>query len=78
MGFVDSFFDGVFLVVSCSSWTNRLIRAKDHASVQINVGDVDARGLYTGEYKTFALCGYIRFKGEADEALNTLVARSES
>lgn len=47
----------------CSSWTKRLITAKDHASVQINVGDVDpATGRYTGTFKTFALCGYIRDK----------------
>ena len=46
-----------------SSWTKRLITAKDHASVQINVGDVDpATGRYKGTFKTFALCGYIRDK----------------
>ena len=46
-----------------SSWTRRLISAKDHASVQINVGEVDpATGRYTGNFKTFALCGYIRDK----------------
>jgi hypothetical protein len=46
-----------------SSWTKRLITAKDHASVQINVGDVDpVSGRYTGTFKTFALCGYIRDK----------------
>lgn len=100
--------------VASSSWTNRLIAAKDHASVQvrapwlsmraacaapnrttsarnprgrtsvqrrvplsdgcaplasrvaglqINVGLVDkSTGLYTQEFKTFALCGYIRSK----------------
>ena len=31
--------------------------------MQINVGDVDpATGRYTGSFKTFALCGYIRDK----------------
>jgi hypothetical protein len=46
-----------------SSWTKRLITAKDHAAVQINIGNVDAAtGRYTGEFKTFALCGYIRDK----------------
>jgi small subunit ribosomal protein S21e len=44
------------------SWTRRLITAKDHAAVQVNVGNVDASGKYTGDYKTFALCGYIRDK----------------
>ena len=46
-----------------SSWTHRLITAKDHASVQINVGNVDAAtGRYTGDFKTYAICGYIRSK----------------
>ncbi|SLM33903.1 40s ribosomal protein s21 [Lasallia pustulata] len=32
----------------CSA-TNRIIKAKDHASVQISVGKVDENGRYTGE-----------------------------
>ncbi|KAA0146214.1 hypothetical protein FNF27_05287 [Cafeteria roenbergensis] len=61
------------------SWTNRLITAKDHAAVQINVGDVDAAtGRYAGTFRTFALCGYVRQKGEADQALNTLIARADA
>jgi hypothetical protein len=56
-----------------SSATNRLITAKDHASVQINVGKVDSDGkLIPGEFETFALCGYIRAVGEADAAVNRL------
>lgn len=43
-----------------SSATNRLITAKDHASVQINLGHLDESGIYTGTFSTFALCGYIR------------------
>ena len=47
----------------CSSWTKRLITAKDHAAVQINIGNVDpATGTYTGDYQTFALCGFVRTK----------------
>ena len=65
------------LVLFHSSWTNRLIKAKDHASVQINVGEVNDAGLYTGEFSTFALCGYIRFKGQADEALSHLVEQAD-
>ncbi len=50
------------------SWTKRLITAKDHAAVQINVGNVDpATGKYTGDYKTFALCGYVRDKVRPDK-----------
>lgn len=43
-----------------SSATNRLITAKDHASVQINIGHLDDRGVYTGTSTTFALSGFIR------------------
>lgn len=47
--------------------------------LQINIGDVDAvTGRYAGTYKTFALCGYVRQKGEADQALNTLIARADT
>eukprot|EP00471_Norrisiella_sphaerica_P004512 CAMPEP_0184486728 /NCGR_PEP_ID=MMETSP0113_2-20130426/8423_1 /TAXON_ID=91329 /ORGANISM="Norrisiella sphaerica, Strain BC52" /LENGTH=107 /DNA_ID=CAMNT_0026868739 /DNA_START=12 /DNA_END=335 /DNA_ORIENTATION=- len=60
----------------CSA-TGRLIAAKDHAAVQINVGHVDAAtGTYTNEYTTFALCGYIRFLSRGDESLNRLAAES--
>ncbi|CAE7357767.1 RPS21 [Symbiodinium sp. KB8] len=61
------------------SWTNRLIAAKDHASVQINVADIDpTTGKYEGDYQTYALCGFIRAKGEADLALTELVAKADS
>eukprot|EP00341_Mesodinium_pulex_P003794 CAMPEP_0116957208 /NCGR_PEP_ID=MMETSP0467-20121206/43826_1 /TAXON_ID=283647 /ORGANISM="Mesodinium pulex, Strain SPMC105" /LENGTH=81 /DNA_ID=CAMNT_0004643897 /DNA_START=40 /DNA_END=285 /DNA_ORIENTATION=+ len=58
------------------TWTNRIITAKDHAAVQINVGEVNpATGTYTRTYKSYALCGYIRQKGESDMALTALVAK---
>ena len=44
-----------------SSASNRIINARDHASIQINVAEVDpVRGVMTGSYKTYALCGSIR------------------
>ncbi|RKP23955.1 ribosomal protein S21e [Syncephalis pseudoplumigaleata] len=55
----------------CSA-THRLITAKDHASVQINIGEVDSKGVLNGKFQTFALCGYIRSQGEADDSLNRL------
>lgn len=55
-----------------STATNRLITAKDHASVQINVGDVDEKGHYTGNFKRIELCGFIRSSGESDDSLNRL------
>ena len=50
----------------CSSYTNRLITAKDHAAVQINVGHVDAAGVFNGRYSAFVLSGNLRVRGEAD------------
>ena len=48
------------VLVYRSSATNRIITAKDHASVQINIGHVDENGLYDGRFTTFALSGFIR------------------
>mmetsp|Transcript_26132 Transcript_26132/g.34335 ORF Transcript_26132/g.34335 Transcript_26132/m.34335 type:complete len:82 (+) Transcript_26132:90-335(+) len=60
------------------SWTNRLIEAKDHSSIQINVGKIDpTTGLYVNEYDVFALTGYIRGKGEGDHALTELVKQKD-
>lgn len=56
----------------CSSWTNKLITAKDHRSVQLNIGHIDENGLYTGSFSTFALCGQVRAKGDSDSALDIL------
>jgi len=61
-----------------SSWTKRLITSDDYVAVQINVGDVDpATGKYTGTFKTFAISGYLRDKGESDMALTALVAQAK-
>jgi len=44
-----------------SSSSGRIIAAKDHASIQINVAEVnDKTGVMTGQNKTYALCGFIR------------------
>ena len=43
-----------------SSWTNKLITAKDHAAVQINVGHLNENGVFDGNYSTFALAGRVR------------------
>ncbi|KAG0309311.1 40S ribosomal protein S21 [Dissophora globulifera] len=58
----------------CSA-TNRLIGAKDHASVQINIGDVDENGRYTGKFTTYALSGYVRAQSEADDSINRLATK---
>merc|ERR1711934_619434 len=61
----------LYIPRKCSA-TNRLIQAKDKASVQLNVGHVNADGVYTGEFTPVALCGFIRSQGEADGALDRL------
>lgn len=43
-----------------SAWTNKLIEAKDHGSVQINIGHLDASGVYRGNFTTFAIIGKMR------------------
>ena len=61
----------LFVPRKCS-WTNRILTAKDHASVQINVGKVNESGMYVSSFDTFALSGFVRSRGEADLALTEL------
>ncbi|KAI9899257.1 hypothetical protein N3K66_005718 [Trichothecium roseum] len=59
----------------CSA-TNRIIKAKDHGSVQISVAKVDENGrAIPGENHVYALCGFIRAMGESDDSLNRLAQR---
>ena len=61
------------------SWTNRIIEAKEHSSIQINVANVDpVTGMATGENTPYALGGYIRFKSEGDMALTALVQKNDA
>jgi len=64
----------LYIPRKCSA-TGRLITAKDCASVQINVGDVDAEGLLVDTFTAYALSGSVRIKGEADDALNRLATQ---
>lgn len=57
----------------CSA-TNRLITAKDHASVQINVAEVDDEGKMTGSNVTYAFHGGVRETGDSDDSLNRCVS----
>ena len=58
----------------CSA-TNRIIKAKDHASAQISICKVDENGRSTGENQTYALCGFVRSRAEGDDSLNRLAQR---
>merc|ERR1719152_372845 len=62
----------LYLPRKCSA-TNRLIAAKEHGSMQLNVGQVDEAGRYTGEFYTFAIAGFIHSRGEGDACLNRLL-----
>ena len=56
----------------CSA-SNRILSAKDHTSIQINLAEVDeSTGRMTGAFKTYAICGAIRRMGESDDCINRL------
>ena len=59
----------------CSA-TNRIITAKDHGSVQLNIGHLDANGVYTNEYTTVAFCGYVRALAHSDQELNRIATEA--
>lgn len=60
-------------------YTSRILAAKDHSSIQVNVANVDpVTGIATGEYTPYCLAGYIRFKSESDMALTTLVKEHDA
>lgn len=54
----------VFFKAVCfftSSASNRIIHAKDHASIQINLAEVDeSTGRVTGNQTAYAICGALR------------------
>ncbi|XP_053421368.1 40S ribosomal protein S21-like [Nycticebus coucang] len=53
----------------CST-SNRIIGAKDHASIQMNVAELDkVTGRFNGQFKTYAICGAIRRMGESDDSI---------
>uniref|UniRef100_A0A8C7NLN5 Small ribosomal subunit protein eS21 n=1 Tax=Oncorhynchus mykiss TaxID=8022 RepID=A0A8C7NLN5_ONCMY len=53
-------FVDLYVPRKCSA-SNRIIGAKDHASIQINIAEVDkATGRFNGQFKTYAICGAIR------------------
>lgn len=59
-----------------SSASNRLIHAKDHASVQIVIADVEpGTGRAADSSKMYVVCGAIRRMGESDDCLVRLTRR---
>ncbi|KAF0036014.1 hypothetical protein F2P81_011326 [Scophthalmus maximus] len=62
-------FVDLYVPRKCSA-SNRIIGAKDHASIQINIAEVDkVTGRFNGQFKTYAICGAIRRMGESDDSI---------
>uniref|UniRef100_A0A8D2MUZ7 Small ribosomal subunit protein eS21 n=1 Tax=Zonotrichia albicollis TaxID=44394 RepID=A0A8D2MUZ7_ZONAL len=62
-------FVDLYVPRKCSA-SNRIIGAKDHASIQINISEVDkVTGRVNGQFKTYAICGPIRRMGESDDSI---------
>lgn len=57
------------------SFTNTIIAAEDHASIQLNIGKVNAKGVFSGEFDTIALSGSIRGSGKSDSAINEIAVK---
>jgi small subunit ribosomal protein S21e len=75
-GTVNLFIFTCLFVYDVSSASNRIISARDHASIQLNFVDVDpVRGVMTGTYRTYAICGEIRRMGESDDSISVLSKR---
>ncbi|XP_014671763.1 PREDICTED: 40S ribosomal protein S21-like [Priapulus caudatus] len=65
----------MYIPRKCSA-SNRIIHARDYASIQLNISDVDeTTGRVTGTYKTYAVCGSIRRMGESDGCINRLAKK---
>nr|XP_035148326.1 40S ribosomal protein S21-like [Callithrix jacchus] len=51
------------------SASNRITSAKDHASIQLNVVEVDkVTGRFNGQFKTYAIFEVIHRVGESDDS----------
>merc|ERR1711928_106959 len=62
----------LYIPRKCSA-SNRIIYAKDHASIQMNIAEVDEKtGMALPSSKTYAICGSIRRMGESDDCINRL------
>ncbi|XP_034230408.1 40S ribosomal protein S21-like [Thrips palmi] len=59
----------------CSA-SNRIIHAKDHASIQLEIVDVDpTTGLMLDTSKMYAISGEIRRMGESDDCIIRLAKK---
>uniref|UniRef100_A0A3B4B512 Small ribosomal subunit protein eS21 n=1 Tax=Periophthalmus magnuspinnatus TaxID=409849 RepID=A0A3B4B512_9GOBI len=66
-------FVDLYVPRKCSA-SNRIIAANDHASVQINIAEVEkSTGRFNGQFKTYAICGAIRRMVRAFPLYNYMV-----
>ncbi|XP_041910644.1 40S ribosomal protein S21-like [Arvicola amphibius] len=62
-------FVDLFVPRKCSAG-NCIIGAKDHASIQMNVAEIDRdTGQFNGQFKTYAICWAVRRMGESDDSV---------
>ncbi|XP_041589093.1 40S ribosomal protein S21-like [Vulpes lagopus] len=62
-------FVDLYMPRKCSV-SNRIIGSKDHASIQMNVAEVDkVTGRFNGQFKSYAICGAIRRMGKSDDSI---------
>ncbi|XP_014206171.1 40S ribosomal protein S21 [Copidosoma floridanum] len=65
----------LYIPRKCSA-SNRIIHAKDHASIQLALADIDpTTGRMTDTYKMYAICGAIRRMGESDDCIVRLAKK---
>merc|ERR1712037_623483 len=65
----------MYIPRKCSA-SNRILSARDHASIQINLASVgESTGRMTGGFTTYAICGAIRRMGESDDCINRLAKK---
>ncbi|XP_065213641.1 small ribosomal subunit protein eS21-like [Planococcus citri] len=65
----------LYIPRKCSA-SNRIIHAKDHASIQLNLAEVDpVTGRMTDNVKIYAISGDIRRMGESDDCLLRLAKK---
>ncbi|XP_004713268.1 40S ribosomal protein S21-like [Echinops telfairi] len=62
-------FVDLYVLQKCPA-SKHIIGSKDHASIQMNVAEVDkVTGRFNGQFKTYAICGAIRRMGESDDSV---------
>ncbi|KAF6779966.1 hypothetical protein AHF37_00461 [Paragonimus kellicotti] len=57
--------------------TNQLIGAKDHASIQLRLAELDPNtGRMTSSVKSYDIAGNVRSMGESDDCVNHLAIKA--